>query len=55
VFTYFGVSSDVDVPAARSIFDFDFYWPVWALALVSVAGIFWFTLRANRQATDGHE
>jgi hypothetical protein len=55
VFTYFGVSSDVDVPAARSIFDFDFYWPVWLLALASVAGIFWFTMRANRQATDEHE
>jgi hypothetical protein len=54
VLTYFGVSSDVDVPASRSIFDVGFYWPVWVMALVSVVGILWFTMWASRREADGH-
>lgn len=55
VFTYFGISSTVDVPSDRSVFDLAVYWPVWLLAVFSVCGILlvsWWAGRRGRPAAD---
>jgi hypothetical protein len=48
VFAFFGVSSNVNAPSDTSIFDMAFYWPVWAVAALSVVAIFLFTYRTSR-------